>query len=99
MQKFHLSALTLKLNTLRQLKITLQNELSTFFVKNSIKNDLIRRLSNSTTDLQHWNYLSMNRIEFCANQINCPRHTMNLAMIGQVNQIVVKVCFKLFFLV
>lgn len=99
MRKIHLNSMTLKLNNLREQKILLLQELEDYFAskpkKDGPKNRLLRRSANLTNDLQHWDYLSMNKIQFCANQANCPRHTMNTAMAETINQIIIKV--KYFF--
>jgi chondroitin sulfate synthase len=85
MRKVHLHARTLKLSELRARKIILQRDLP-----NTPVPTLNRRVPNTTNDLQHWDYIALNKILFCANQMTCPRHTINFEMKAAINSIVVR---------
>lgn len=98
MRKIHHKAMSLKLNELRQKKINLIKELQDFFMKkDGQQNALMRRVANTTTDLQSWEYLLMNKIAYCANQMNCPRHTIDMATMNSIKQIVNEVCLEHFY--
>lgn len=57
---------------------------------------LIRRIARSTQELRCWDYISLNKILFCANQVNCPRHTIDANMRSSINQIIIQVFFRIF---
>ncbi|KAI6182876.1 Hexosyltransferase [Aphelenchoides bicaudatus] len=81
MRKLHVEAESLKLDALRARKISLEREL------NGTPASLSRRVANTTNDLQIWDYNALNKITFCANQVTCPRHTIDSnvrAAIGNV---------------
>jgi hypothetical protein len=82
MRKLHVEAESLKLEELRARKIRLERELS------GTPPTLSRRVANTTNDLQIWDYLVQNKITFCANQVTCPRHTIDSNMRGAIGNIV-----------
>ncbi|KAI6207850.1 Hexosyltransferase [Aphelenchoides besseyi] len=82
MLKLHVEAETLKLNELRAKQIRLRRELSTN------PPSLTRRVANTTNDLQLWDFVASNKITFCANQVTCPRHTIDANMRTAINSIV-----------
>uniref|UniRef100_A0A914EHG8 Hexosyltransferase n=1 Tax=Acrobeloides nanus TaxID=290746 RepID=A0A914EHG8_9BILA len=84
MKKIHVHALSLRLNELRAKRMTLQRDL-----KRATQHSLNRRFTNTTTDVQNWDYMS-GHISFCANQVNCPRHTTDVNMMAAVNEIIVQ---------
>ncbi|CAD5210445.1 unnamed protein product [Bursaphelenchus xylophilus] len=73
MKKLHVTINTLKLKQLRAQKIEFQR-----LVKKIAPATLTRRVANKTNDLQVWDFLAFNKITFCANQVNCPRHTVDM---------------------
>lgn len=50
---------------------------------------LIRRVAKTTRDLTHWDYVSLNKLLFCADQVNCPRHTIDANTRSAINNIIV----------
>lgn len=95
MQKIHVHARSIQLQALRERKMMLREELDT--LRSSARTPairLIRRILTKTSSaraLRQWDYISMNKLLFCANQVNCPRHTINANMRTAINQIIVKV--------
>uniref|UniRef100_A0A915DFX1 Hexosyltransferase n=1 Tax=Ditylenchus dipsaci TaxID=166011 RepID=A0A915DFX1_9BILA len=85
MRQIHIRAQSIKLNQLREKKMSLARELHP-----SVTNELVRRISNTTEELRYWAYTSANKLSFCTNQVNCPRHTIDMNMKAAANQIVVK---------
>lgn len=82
MQKLHVEAESLKLDALRSKRIRLEREL------NGRPASLSRRVANTTNDLQVWEYIAFNKITFCANQVVCPRHTIDSNMRTAIGNIV-----------
>ncbi|VDM11048.1 unnamed protein product [Wuchereria bancrofti] len=82
MRRIHVHNHILRLAMLRSRRITLLNELP-----NQKAPSLIRHISNSTRDIFHWDFFSSN-ILFCAEQVNCPRHTLDLSIRMALNEII-----------
>lgn len=92
MRRIHLHNRALKLAELRSLRISLNND------KNGGKPPpLTRHIANDPSDLFHWDFIAANNILFCANQVNCPRHTVDSNIRMAINGIVtqVKISLKL----
>lgn len=85
MRKLHVEAESLKLDALRARKIRLERELS------GSPASLSRRVANTTNDLQTWDYIALNKITFCANQVVCPRHTIDSNVRAAIGNIVTQV--------
>ncbi|VDN89969.1 unnamed protein product [Brugia pahangi] len=83
MRRIHVHNRILRLAMLRSRRITLLNELP-----NQKAPSLIRHIPNSTRDLFHWDFISSNNILFCAQQVNCPRHTLDLSIRMALNEII-----------
>lgn len=86
MRRIHVHNRILQLATLRSMRVTLLNELP-----NRKTPSITRHLSNSTRDLFHWDFISSNNILFCAGQVNCPRHTLDLSIRMALNEIITQV--------
>jgi hypothetical protein len=85
MRKLHVEAESLKLDALRARKIRLERELS------GVPASLSRRVANTTNDLQIWDYIALNKITFCANQVTCPRHTIDSNVRAAIGSVVTQV--------
>ncbi|KAI6241254.1 Hexosyltransferase [Aphelenchoides fujianensis] len=82
MLQLHVEAETLKLNELRSEQTRLKREFA------NQQPSLTRRIANTTTDLQVWEFLAANKLTFCANQVVCPRHTIDSNMRAAIGSIV-----------
>jgi hypothetical protein len=89
MRKLHVEAETIKLDALRARKIRLERELS------GTPASLSRRVANTTNDLQIWDYIALNKITFCANQVTCPRHTIDSNVRAEIGNVVTQVTQQL----
>ncbi|MFH4976229.1 hypothetical protein AB6A40_002938 [Gnathostoma spinigerum] len=49
---------------------------------------LTRHIATTTNDLYHWNYIASNNILFCADQVDCPRHTVDLSIRNAIHDVV-----------
>ncbi|ETN78808.1 chondroitin N-acetylgalactosaminyltransferase [Necator americanus] len=49
---------------------------------------LVRIMPNSSRDLTPWDYINNNKILFCADRVNCPRHTVDLSIRTEMGDIV-----------
>jgi chondroitin sulfate synthase len=83
MRKVHQDNLITRLRELRSMRIKLEQAKTT-----SKPVLLVRRVANTTNDLSHWDYTALNKITFCANGINCPRHTIDSNMKNALGDIV-----------
>lgn len=88
MRRLHVAVETLKLRKLRAKRMELQRIVNTIPPAT-----LTRRYANKTNDLQVWDYLAFNKITFCANLVNCPRHTVDLSIHSAIQDIVTQVMF------
>lgn len=75
MRKVHLRNREIKLREARAKRSLLSAELSTAKAQT-----LVRMLPNRTIDLTPWDYINNNKILFCADRVNCPRHTVDLSI-------------------
>uniref|UniRef100_A0A1I7U4N2 Hexosyltransferase n=3 Tax=Caenorhabditis tropicalis TaxID=1561998 RepID=A0A1I7U4N2_9PELO len=75
MRKVHLRNREIKLREARAKRISLGAELSTAKAQT-----LVRMTPNRTIDLTPWDYINNNKILFCADRVNCPRHTVDLSI-------------------
>ena len=86
MKKVHQENLIARIRELRAMRVKLEQ------TKTSSKPvSLVRRLSNTTNDLVHWDYTALNKITFCANGISCPRHTIDSNMKNALTDVVTDV--------
>ncbi|CAD5207139.1 unnamed protein product [Bursaphelenchus okinawaensis] len=83
MKKLHVAVNTMKLKQLRAQRIELLR-----LIKKIAPASLNRRVSNKTNDLQVWDFLHFNKLTFCANQVNCPRHTIDMNVHSATQDIV-----------
>ncbi|PAV83792.1 hypothetical protein WR25_17633 [Diploscapter pachys] len=83
MQRVHVHNRAIKLQEARAQRIALQAELST-----AKPPTLVRIQPNRTSDITPWDYLNNNKILFCADRVNCPRHTVDLAIRTEIAEIV-----------
>lgn len=109
MTKVYLHSKIIKLNALRNYKILLEKELKknsqkrnalqqfskhNFVIPQQI--DLIRQITPFIHNLKHWDYFSLEKILFCSNEINCPRHIIDFNIQSAYNKIIVQVIFFFF---
>lgn len=114
MKKVHLHSKTIELNALRNRKILLtaeltissQQSLSLLTAQQSLNHvltieeiPLIRQITQSIHELKFWDYFSLNKVLFCSNQANCPRHTIDFNMRAAIDQIIIQVIFKYFLII
>ncbi|KAM3722034.1 Chondroitin sulfate synthase sqv-5 [Dirofilaria immitis] len=85
MRRIHVHNRILRLAKLRSRHVTLRNELL-----NQKVPSLTRHIANSTHDLIHWDFISSDNILFCAGQVNCPRHTVDLSIRMALNEIIIQ---------
>lgn len=85
MRALHVEAETIRLADLRARRIRLQRELDGRLAS------LTRRVANTTTDLQTFDFIALNKITFCANMVTCPRHTIDINARTAINDIVTQV--------
>ncbi|CAI5438270.1 unnamed protein product [Caenorhabditis angaria] len=83
MRKVHLRNREFKLRESRARRAALHDELS--FAK---KATLIRMTPNRTNDLTPWEYINNNKILFCSDRVNCPRHTVDLSIRTEMSDII-----------
>ncbi|VDN40883.1 unnamed protein product [Gongylonema pulchrum] len=83
MRRIHVHNLALRLATLQSTRIALRNELP-----EHKPISLTRHIPSSARDLFHWDFISSNNILFCAGQVNCPRHTVDLSIRTALNEII-----------
>ncbi|VDN40044.1 unnamed protein product [Gongylonema pulchrum] len=86
MRRIHVHNLALRLATLQSTRIALRNELP-----EHKPISLTRHIPSSARDLFHWDFISSNNILFCAGQVNCPRHTVDLSIRTALNEIIAQV--------
>uniref|UniRef100_A0A1I8A5D8 Hexosyltransferase n=1 Tax=Steinernema glaseri TaxID=37863 RepID=A0A1I8A5D8_9BILA len=83
MRRIHANALEGRIKKLRSKRSDLFTDLSS-----SPKVSLVRRVANTSSDLSYWDYISSNNILFCANQVTCPRHTVDLSIRTEISEII-----------
>ncbi|CAB3410902.1 unnamed protein product [Caenorhabditis bovis] len=83
MRKVHLRNREIKLREVRARRSQLVSELTT-----AKKPTLIRITPNRTIDITPWDYINNNKILFCADRVNCPRHTVDLSIRNEMNEII-----------
>lgn len=83
MRRVHAHNRALRLAALRSRRISLRGDLP-----ETKPSTLTRHLANSTRDLNHWDFISSNSILFCASQVNCPRHTVDLSIRNAVGDVI-----------
>lgn len=91
MRRIHVHSRALRLAELRSRRVSLCNELP-----DRKPVSLTRHVANTTRDLIHWDFISSNNILFCAGQVNCPRHTVDLSIRNAVSGIITQVIFTVF---
>ncbi|CAD6190874.1 unnamed protein product [Caenorhabditis auriculariae] len=80
MRAVHLTNREIKLQEARSKRVSLASELSS-----SKKPTLVRLMPNRTSDLTPWEYMNNNKILFCANRPNCPRHTADASVRADIS--------------
>ncbi|KJH51102.1 chondroitin N-acetylgalactosaminyltransferase [Dictyocaulus viviparus] len=83
MRRVHIHDRALRLQALRARFVSLRTERS-----DAQQPTLIRIIPNSSRDLTPWDYINNNKILFCADRVNCPRHTVDLSIRTEIGDIV-----------
>ncbi|KAK0425094.1 hypothetical protein QR680_009025 [Steinernema hermaphroditum] len=83
MRRIHANALAGRIKKLRSKRSDLFADLSS-----TPKVSLIRRVANASSDISYWDYIASNNILFCANQVTCPRHTVDLSIRTEIAEII-----------
>ncbi|VDK42528.1 unnamed protein product [Anisakis simplex] len=83
MRRMHSYDRSLQLAKLRSTRIALIADLPL-----SHAPSLNRHIANTTHDLRHWDFISSNSILFCADQVNCPRHTVDLSIRTAISDVI-----------
>ncbi|TKR93598.1 hypothetical protein L596_008020 [Steinernema carpocapsae] len=83
MRRIHANALSNQIKKLRSKRTDLLSDLSS-----TPKVSLVRREANLSTDLAYWDYIASNNILFCANEVMCPRHTVDLSIRTEISDII-----------
>lgn len=83
MRRIHVHNRSLRLSALRSRRISLSGDLP-----ETRAPSLTRRVANSSRDVNHWDFVSSNSILFCASQVNCPRHTVDLSVRTAISEVV-----------
>ncbi|PIO68905.1 chondroitin N-acetylgalactosaminyltransferase, partial [Teladorsagia circumcincta] len=83
MRRVHAHDRAFHLQALRARRVSLHTERS-----DVQQPTLIRIMPNSSRDLTPWDYINNNKILFCADRVNCPRHTVDLSIRTEMGDIV-----------
>ncbi|KAE9415416.1 hypothetical protein Angca_004267 [Angiostrongylus cantonensis] len=83
MRRVHVHDRAFRLQALRARRVSLRTERS-----DVQQPTLVRIMPNSSRDLTPWDYINNNKILFCADRVNCPRHTVDLSIRTEMGNIV-----------
>lgn len=83
MRRVHAHDRAFRLQALRARRVSLHTERS-----DVPQPTLVRVMPNSSRDLTPWDYINNNKILFCADRVNCPRHTVDLSIRTEIGDII-----------